>query len=190
MRRNEIAPYAVFEAFVASSLWAAAHAPPEGEGMAGQGKLGYMLFLNILMKPALMVFGFFLSYELIHVVGMLIGDGFIIFATGMQAGYASGPIAFVALLALLTTLLVVASHKVFGLITWLPDNVLRWVGQQAQNLGEHNDEQKISGVVAVAMKTGAGGAAQAAMKGAGDAKKPGGPQKGDLDVGGAIKNSE
>lgn len=131
----------VFEAFVAAPLWAAAHAVPEGEGVAGQhGKQGYMLFLAILMKPALMVFGFFLSYELIIIVGKLIGDLFGIYATGLQAGSASGPVSMIALLAILLALIVIAGHKVFGLITWLPDNALRWVGQMVQNMGEGEAE--------------------------------------------------
>lgn len=133
----------VFEAFVAAPLWAAAHAVPEGEGVAGQhGKQGYMLFLAILMKPALMVFGFFLSYELIIIVGKLIGDLFGIFATGLMAGYTSGPVTTIALLALVAGLFVAAGHKVFGLITWLPDNVLRWVGQMVQNMGEAESESR------------------------------------------------
>lgn len=134
------------------------HAVPEGEGVAGQhGKQGYMLFLAILMKPALMVFGFFLSYELIIIVGKLIGDLFGIYATGLQAGSASGPVSMIALLTILLALIVIAGHKVFGLITWLPDNVLRWVGQQVQNMDEGGAEGRtrtiFSGVFA---HTGAG----------------------------------
>jgi len=77
-----------------------------------------------------------------------------------------------ALLTILLTLIVIAGHKVFGLITWLPDNVLRWVGQQVQNMGEDAAEGRTRAAFgAVFNHTGAGvaggGKALAAMKEAG-----------------------
>ena len=178
----------IFEAFVAAPLWAAAHAPPEGQGMAGEyGKQGYMLFLSILMKPPLMVFGFFLSFELVKIVGMMLGDGFMIFATGMQTNYATGPIAFLALTVLLAGMIVTFGHKVFGLITWLPDNVIRWVGQQAQSLGEHADEHRVRAIVAAAATQGGGVAGGAAGKLLPKDKGKGGEGK---DRGGQTKTSD
>jgi len=56
----------VLEAVVAAPVWIAAHAMPEGEGIAGEhGRRGYMMLINILLRPSLMVIGFFLSIVLI-----------------------------------------------------------------------------------------------------------------------------
>lgn len=156
----------VVEVLVAAPLWAAAHAIPEGEGMAGQhGKQGYMLFLGVLMKPPLMVFGFFSSYLLIAIVGQMIGIGFQIFTAGQQAGHASGPVAFIALTFILGSVMLIVSHKLFGLITWLPENVLRWVGQQVQNLGESGDEGRSRGAFAGMISKGEGAAGRGAGQG-------------------------
>ncbi|MHB8975524.1 MAG: DotA/TraY family protein [Trichloromonadaceae bacterium] len=158
----------VAETLVAAPLWAAAHAAPEGEGMAGQhGKQGYMLFLGVLLRPPLMVIGFFMSFILFIGVGEFIGTGFKIFGAGMQAGHASGPITFFAFLFLVGATVVISAHRLFGLITWLPDNVLRWIGQQVQNLGEGADEQRTRTVFAAGVGKVAGGHGGSRAGGAG-----------------------
>ena len=35
---------------------------------------------------------------------------------------------------------VMLSHKIFALITWVPDNVMRWLGHGTTPLGEHEAE--------------------------------------------------
>jgi len=153
----------VIESLIAAPLWAAAHAVPEGEGMSGQhGKQGYMLFLNVLMRPPLMVFGFFISVILMQAIGNFIGDSFGVFASGMNANFLQGPITFFTMMFVVGGIIVVAAHKVFGLVTWLPDNVMRWVGQQVQNLGEGNDEQRTRTIFAGAATTGGSAASQSA----------------------------
>lgn len=165
----------VGETLVAAPLWAAAHAAPEGEGMAGQhGKQGYMLFLGVLLRPPLMVVGFFMSFILFIGVGEFIGTGFKIFGAGMQAGHASGPITFFAFLFLVGATVVISAHRLFGLITWLPDNVMRWIGQQVQNLGEGADENRtralMGGVISRSEGVAKDGAGKAAMGMAQDMK--------------------
>jgi len=36
-----------------------------------------------------------------------------------------------------------ASHRLFGLITWIPDNVMKWIGHNPHALGEQDAEGKI-----------------------------------------------
>ena len=48
--------------------------------------------------------------------------------------------------------------KKFGLITHLPENVTRWIGQQVQNLGEHQDEQRTRMIFGAATSKGEGAA--------------------------------
>lgn len=38
---------------------------------------------------------------------------------------------------------VTASHRLFGLITWIPDNVMKWIGHNPHALGEQDAESKI-----------------------------------------------
>lgn len=152
----------VAETLVAAPLWAAAHALPEGEGIAGQrGSQGYMLFLGVLFRPALMVAGFFISFILFQSIGMLIGQGFKVFFAGMSVGHIQGLTTFIAMVFLIGGIILVAAHKLFHLITWMPDNVLRWVGQNVQNLGEKEDEGRTRTIFGLASTKGEGAASGA-----------------------------
>lgn len=140
------------EAMVAAPIWAAAHALPEGEGFAGaHGRQGYFLFLNILLRPPLIMVGFLLSIIMFNGIGKFIATGFMIYTGGMQAGFMNGPITFIMLSVMFTIILLVATHKLFSMVTWLPDNVIRWIGQQVQNLGENESESKTQMIFAGAM---------------------------------------
>jgi hypothetical protein len=177
----------VIETVVAAPIWAAGHAVPEGEGMAGQhGRQGYLLFLGVLMRPALMVIGFFAAYVVIAVVGHFIGATFAVFMAGLMqdsgifegmaigaiggglAGAAGGGLVGaglgaagtavgMSLLAVLATVflgggtLIIAVHKAFNLITWLPDNIMRWIGSGMPGLGEQGDEGRIKQIFVAGM---------------------------------------
>jgi len=76
-----------------------------------------------------------------------------------------------AFIVLLITVMIVFAHKVFGLITHLPENVTKWIGGQATSLGERDDEARLRGMAVVAGRGGSsavGGAAAAAMKAGGE----------------------
>ncbi|WP_193222184.1 DotA/TraY family protein [Alkalilimnicola sp. S0819] len=168
----------VFESIVASALWAAAHAAPDGEGFAGdRGRQGYLMFLGILMRPPLMVIGFFAALVLMYAFGAFIGLNFVVFSSGLMEGSWYGIQAWLSLTVLSVIIVVVATHKVFNLVTWLPENTMRWVGQQVSNLGEQADENRMRAIFGgVISKAGPAGAATA--KGAGMASG-GGDKPGD-----------
>ena len=175
----------LIEALVGSVVWAAGIALPEGEGIFGpRGDQGVMLFINIMFRPALMVIGFFASFMLLNVLGPLVGGSFGVFMGGMYSATGSGvtassmqgtimslnPFTYCAAAAITTILMLILVHKLFGLITWIPENVMRWVGGQGVQLGEGGDEQRArSHVDAVGAFVNKGGAGQKAAKGAGGA---------------------
>jgi len=141
------------ELMVAAPIWAAMHAIPEGEGMAGQhGRQGYILFLGILVRPSLHVIGFFMAFAISSTVAHFVGDSYLSFVnnslngnnpTGAPAQVISWLMTLIIGLSLSITLV----HKSFTLVTWLPDNLLRWAGGNAPSLGEHQDEGKSHGLV-------------------------------------------
>ncbi|MHB8388530.1 MAG: DotA/TraY family protein [Acidobacteriaceae bacterium] len=134
----------VIESLVASVLWAAGIATPEGEGLIGpKGEQGWMLFLNVMIRPSLMVIGFFASYLLLTPLGNLVGAGLSIFMRGENTGLTAwNPLTWIASACLTAIIAVGLAHKIFGLITWVPDNVMRWIGHGSQQLGEHQSEQQ------------------------------------------------
>ena len=181
----------LIEALVGSVVWAAGIALPEGEGIFGpRGDQGVMLFLNVMFRPALMVIGFFASFMLLNILGPLVGGSFGVFMGGMYSITGSGvtassaqgmamslnPLTYVAAAVITTILMLILVHKIFGLITWIPENVMRWVGGQGVQLGEGHDEQRARGHVdAVGAFVNKGSGAQKARSadGAGEGPGPG-----------------
>ncbi len=158
----------VLESMVAAPLWAAAHGMPEGEGFAGQtGRQGYMLFLSVLIRPALMIFGFFLGSGLFTVFAWWVGQGIGVFEGSAQSHYITGLVAEYVIVAIAAGLITAIAHQSFGLITWLPANVTRWVGQFGANLGEEKAVGEPRGTV-VAAGASVGRSAGANQKGAGE----------------------
>ena len=160
----------VIEALVGSVVWAAGIALPEGEGIFGpRGDQGVMLFINVMFRPALMVVGFFASFLLLDTVGSWVGANVGIFmGSAFGTGVQWNPITWIAAAVIISILAVLLVHKIFGIILWIPDNVMRWVGGQGPQLGEGQSEQQARGAF-----VGAGAVVQRAApdgKGKGDAR--------------------
>ena len=150
----------LIEALVGSVLWAAAIALPEGEGIVGpRGDQGVMLLLSAMFYPSLMVIGLFAGFVLMNAVGSFVGSSLSVFMGSlysvggsdvsphaffsMSTATALNPITWIATSALATVIIVALAHKIFGLVTWLPENVFRWVGGQGVQLGAPQDEQNV-----------------------------------------------
>jgi len=135
------------EALVAAPLWLCAHALPEGEGAAGQhGKRGYLLLLGIIIRPPLMVVGFFCAVILMNVLGRLIGASFEMFIAGTSQTKVIGITGTFSMLVILGVVVIMTANKFFSLIHYLPEHVTNWIGQQFQSLGEREDQSGVKGV--------------------------------------------
>lgn len=100
------------ESVAIAPLWASAHAVPEGEGFAGQhGKQGYMLFLNVLMRPALMVSGLFMAMFMIKGVSWLVGRGLELYFNTTTAGEFVGPLSAIAMTVVGLSVIIRLTHK-------------------------------------------------------------------------------
>ena len=140
----------VVEALVAAPLWAAAHAVPEGEGIAGHhAKQGYNLFWHVLMYPILLVISFYIAILAIHLIGF-VGDSFTVFFTSYMGNYSFNfVVTALSGLVLAGIVVVTLAHKLFGLINWLPQHVFKWLGAQGHSLGPEKDEGKMSSAFGV-----------------------------------------
>ena len=141
----------IVESLVAAPMWIVAHAMPEGEGLAGdRGKQGYLLVLGVLVRPFLMLLGLIIAMELTETLGKLIGFLFTIYVAGWEAhsGAFIMPIhSTVAYVVILGAIMVITTHKLFGLITHLPDTILNWIGGHLPGLGEGQDEHRASMII-------------------------------------------
>jgi conjugal transfer/type IV secretion protein DotA/TraY len=137
----------VVESLVAAPLWLCAHALPEGDGAAGQhGKRGYLLLLGIIIRPPLMVAGFFAAVILMNVMGRMIGAGFEMFIAGTSQTKIIGITGTFSMIVILGIVVIMTANKFFSLIHYLPEHVTNWIGQQFHSLGEKEDQSGVKGV--------------------------------------------
>lgn len=137
----------IVEALIAAPLWLCAHALPEGEGAAGQhGKRGYLLLLGIIIRPPLMVAGFFSAIILMNVLGHLIGASFEMFIAGTAQSKVIGITGTISMLVILSIVVIMTANKFFSLIHYIPEHVTSWIGQQFHSLGEKEDQSGVKNV--------------------------------------------
>ena len=149
----------IVEALVAAPVWLCAHALPEGEGAAGQhGKRGYLLLLGIIIRPPLMVAGFFAAVILLNVLGRVIGTGFELFIAGTSQTKVIGITGTISMLIILGIVVIMMANKFFSLIHYLPEHVTNWIGQQFHSLGEKEDQSGVKGVFVGSTSTVSSGA--------------------------------
>lgn len=132
----------LIEAVFAAPLWAASHAMAEGNGFIGQrAQAGYMVMLSLLLRPVLMLSGFYASMPLMIVMGKVTLLLFYPFMTSMIGDSLSGIMSFIGVMAVFTGLIIQISHRAYGLIHEIPDKIFRFVGGGVENLGEATNER-------------------------------------------------
>lgn len=165
----------VLENTVAAPVWAAAHVHPDGDDMAGKGGPGYFIILSTFMRPALMLFGLIFSITMAQPITHLVNSTYMLAVAGSTHDSFNGLGAFVAYSVIYALIMVIVVHSVFGLINYIPDNVLRWIGNSiSANVGD-GAEHETSRVFASVSGQGAAGAMKGGSgKGEGGPKAPGG----------------
>lgn len=133
----------VFEAVVMVPIAALAHLTTEGDGLAGGARTAWILWLNVLMRPILVVFGF--------VAGMLIFNTFAVYfhvtfnqgAMSVQASMGNPLMkifAQVAYSVIYLGVLYTAANTSFKLMDMFPNSLMRWMGGSADHsMDDDND---------------------------------------------------
>lgn len=172
----------VGEAIVAAPLWALAHMDSAGDdGLGGpRTARGYLYILNVVFRPALMLFGFFLASALAVGLGTVLVVLFVPALANAQGNSITGLVSVLGFVAIFGVLLVLLVQQLFNLIHLLPDQVLGWIGDgMGTSLGRDSEDRargafiaQMRGADAAARPSGgsaAGGAAGLARKAAGAA---------------------
>jgi conjugal transfer/type IV secretion protein DotA/TraY len=120
---------AVFVAVAMVPIAALAHLSSEGEGIAGGAKVAWILWLNILLRPVLVVLGF--------VGAILIYNSFAVYFNSMFGGVASmilstdgllGLVAMFGFTAIYVMTLYTAANACFKMLDLVPDSMMTWMG--------------------------------------------------------------
>ncbi len=121
---------AVFEAILAIPIVALAHVNVAGEGLSGgTARQAYLLWLNILVRPVLTLFGFITGLLLFSFAIVFLGMVF--YQLSRLAAPANGELFVtlnVAITFLYTILACAAANMTFKGITLLPELAFKWLG--------------------------------------------------------------
>ncbi len=126
---------ATIEAMVAGPIIALGILSPSGQHeLLGKAEPAVMIIFNLILRPALMVFGMMASMLVAVVVVTMINQGFA--KVAFDIIQAPGLIEGIMFMVAYTSLLIMALNKVFSLIHVIPERVLTYIGGQAISYGE------------------------------------------------------
>lgn len=135
------------QAVISMPIWAAAHVVPQGNGFSSdQARNGYMTILSVLLRPLLMVVGFFAGMGVLQVVGLFIGGIFPMAFRGITTDSWFGIVAFIMSIAILVIILIATANRVFSLAFDLADDILEYFGGGRRQLGDERIGQQAGGM--------------------------------------------
>jgi len=117
----------VIEGILGAPLWAVCHLNPRGEEFHGGAGAGYMLVLEMALKPVLMVFGFCFAVLVSVPLGQFINRVFFSTFQLNQGGFV-GFIGMLAAMGIYASLMLSMMRYTFGFIHKIPEQLLRWMG--------------------------------------------------------------
>ena len=117
----------VIEGVLGAPLWAVSHLNPRGEEFHGGAGVGYMLVLEMTLKPVLMVFGFCFAVVASMPLGQFINRVFYATFQLNQGGFV-GFVGMLAAMGIYAALMLSMMKYTFSFIHKIPDQLLRWMG--------------------------------------------------------------
>jgi hypothetical protein len=144
---------AVIEAMICIPFFALAHLTPKGEGAMGpRAKFGYVMLLQILVRPALTIFGligalliFYVCVKFLNVMYYQAAGGLANFADPEMSG-GLGFVARIIISIFYVALIYVSANMAFKMIDHLPRRALHWFGDQANEEHYHDEQGTMGGV--------------------------------------------
>jgi conjugal transfer/type IV secretion protein DotA/TraY len=132
----------VCEAIIAAPLWAMTHLGDDGDGMGQRTGHGYIFLLNVMVRPILMVVGFFTGGAILIVGGTVLNELYGIAVANVQFDSITGLVSVIVFLGVYFMMCLNLIHTCFNLIYIVPDNVINWVGGNASTtLGRDTNDQ-------------------------------------------------
>lgn len=141
----------IFEALIGVPLWALAHLTIEGDGLFGRyAGQGYILMMDILLRPILTVFGLLASVSIYAALVIVLND---LMAVVVQNSFGihddTDPDAFayvksgvdhIFFTLMYVFLAYIMAMSSFKLIDMIPDGILRWMGGSAKSFSEYTED--------------------------------------------------
>lgn len=120
----------VFEAVAMVPIAALAHLTSEGEGIAAGAKTCWILWLNILLRPVLVVIGFVASMLVFNTFAVYFHINFShgVHALRSEMGFFTRMLSYVAYTVVYVGAIYTAANSTFKLLDLIPDAMMRWMG--------------------------------------------------------------
>lgn len=118
----------VVEGLVAAQVWAFTHLNSDGEGMGQKAERGYIYMLNMLLRPSLMVMGFFFASSISVLLGTFLFQEVGTAIANAQGNSMTGPMIIFGIIAVVMLVLLTLIQTVFNLIYEVPDRTIAWFG--------------------------------------------------------------
>ncbi|MFA5939143.1 MAG: DotA/TraY family protein [Sinimarinibacterium sp.] len=149
------------KAVMAMPVWAAAHAIPDGDGIAGNSaRQGYLLVIGIVLRPVLLIAGILIGAVMLQVVGWFLRFILPLMFASLDVNSPPGLFAFLATFGIVTGLLVALTLKCFSLSHELADEILEWVGGRNASIGDEQLSTRTQQLMAAGAAAGALGSVQ------------------------------
>lgn len=148
-----------FEGLISAPIGAFAHLEAEGEGMGQRSQHAYLFLFGVLLRPSLMVFGFFVAAMSVKVLGSIL---LVLFAPALanaQWNSMTGVVMIAGYVAIFISLALTLVHGSFNLIHIIPDQGIMWAGGHISGmLGRDADDRSkgtYMGGISIARQAGA-----------------------------------
>lgn len=133
----------VVEAMVAAPLMAIGVLHPEGRHTVfGSAQSGIMILCGVFLRPSLMIVGMIASLVFCYITVFVISIGFVPVATSIAVKNYS-LVGLAVMTVFYTAFIVIGLNRAFTLIHILPDRVMRWLGQPAEQGGADKELQEM-----------------------------------------------
>lgn len=137
----------VVETLVAAPLVALGLTHPEGHDLMGVSQQAVMMLLNVFLRPILMIIGLFAGMLLSKIGLQILGKGFSTIIADMHLNL----FLVLAMVMVYISMIVSVLNMAYGLITHVPDNVMKWVGL-TQGMGPPSVQEAVGSTKAAAEK--------------------------------------
>lgn len=122
----------VGESLIAATLWALVHLDPEGEGMGQRTAHGYVFALNLLFRPAILVFSAYFAQRFCEVLGTFANGVMSSAIAKMMEANSSSLFIFLIMMAAGIWITTSLNIKIVGtaasLMNLIPNQIFTWIG--------------------------------------------------------------
>lgn len=132
----------VFEAVVMVPIAALAHLSSEGEGLAGGARTAWILWLNVLLRPALVVCGFVGAMLVFNAFAVYFNSAFVhgVTLARAQMGVGSFVLSIFTYSVVYVMTLYTTANSTFKMLDLVPDAMMRWIGGSADKSFDDNSD--------------------------------------------------